>query len=131
MAHEWKIRVMKTVSPGTKEILRGRIRQHELAQQLERPCALAVMHGDVCDMIFASDLAQKAADVEVFEIGGSCPQPHDLPWHLGRRIGRGSGGAAHSRGNVSAASFLHKFLKMSGFGQCGGFVHCPGKKKVL
>ncbi len=74
MAHEWKIRVMKTVSPGTKEILRGRIRQHELAQQLERPCALAVMHGDVCDMIFASDLAQKAADVEVFEIGGSCPQ---------------------------------------------------------
>ncbi len=39
----------------------------------EKP-ALALVHGDVCEMIYASDVAQKASDVEVFEIMGSCPQ---------------------------------------------------------
>ena len=73
-AHEMKIRVMKTVSSGTREILLGRVRKSELGTFFKQHSALALVHGDVCDMIYASDLAQKTASVEVFEIPGSCPQ---------------------------------------------------------
>ncbi|MCD8022092.1 MAG: BMC domain-containing protein [Lachnospiraceae bacterium] len=73
-AHDMKINVMKTVSEGTKEIILRRARKDNLAELFEKYPALALVHGDVCDMIYASDLAQKAADVQVFEIMGSCPQ---------------------------------------------------------
>lgn len=73
-AHEMKIRVMKTVSEGTRDIILNRVRRVDLKERFNRNCALALLHGDVCDMIYASDLAQKAADVEVFEVGGTCPQ---------------------------------------------------------
>lgn len=73
-AHEMKIRVMKTVSPGTKEIVRRRVKKDNLDEMFNRNSALALVHGDVCEMIYASDVAQKASDVEVFEIMGSCPQ---------------------------------------------------------
>ncbi|MGN1140947.1 MAG: BMC domain-containing protein [Oliverpabstia sp.] len=72
--HEMKIRVMKTVSEGTKEIILGRTRKKELEKAFLEHSALALLHGDVCDLIYASDLAQKASGVEVFEIPGSCPQ---------------------------------------------------------
>lgn len=72
--HEMKIRVMKTVSEGTKEIILGRARKNGLKEILGGHSALALVHGDVCDMIYASDLAQKAASVEVFEVPGTCPQ---------------------------------------------------------
>lgn len=64
---------MKTVSQGTKEIISQRVRKN-LPGLFSENCALALIHGDVCDMIYASDLAQKAADVQVFEIPGTCPQ---------------------------------------------------------
>ncbi|MGN1376824.1 MAG: BMC domain-containing protein [Dorea sp.] len=73
-SHEMKIRVMKTVSPGTREIIRSRVRNSEQIRCLDERAALAMVHGDVCDMIYASDLAQKTSSVEVFEIPGSCPQ---------------------------------------------------------
>ena len=43
-------------------------------EKLKQADALALVHGDVCDIIYATDLAQKAADVDVFEISGNCPQ---------------------------------------------------------
>lgn len=74
-AHEMKIRIMNTVSPGTQDIIRSRVRNRDLSQNLfQESSSLALIHGDVCDMIYASDLAQKASDVSVFEIPGSCPQ---------------------------------------------------------
>ncbi|MCD8103498.1 MAG: BMC domain-containing protein [Lachnospiraceae bacterium] len=73
-AHDVKINVMKTVSEGTKEIILRRAKMPELEELFQKYPALALVHGDVCDMIYASDLAQKAADVQVFEIMGSCPQ---------------------------------------------------------
>lgn len=73
-SHEMKIRVMKTVSEGTKEIILKRVRSNTLAESFSTHSALALLHGDVCDLIYASDLAQKASGVEVFEIMGSCPQ---------------------------------------------------------
>ena len=62
-----KIRIMKTVSPGTKEIIGRRARKDNLEELFRQNAALALVQGSVCDMIFASD-------VEVFEIMGSCPQ---------------------------------------------------------
>ncbi|MCD7745130.1 MAG: BMC domain-containing protein [Lachnospiraceae bacterium] len=73
-AHDMKINVMKTVSEGTKEIILRRARKENLEELFQKYPALALVHGDVCDMIYASDLAQKASDVQVFEISGSCPQ---------------------------------------------------------
>ncbi|MDO4307251.1 MAG: BMC domain-containing protein [Eubacteriales bacterium] len=73
-AHEVKIRIMKTVSEGTKEIILNRVRKKNIEEKFLQNSALALMHGDVCEMIYASDLAQKTSSVEVFEIPGSCPQ---------------------------------------------------------
>lgn len=73
-AHEVKIRVMKTVSEGTKEIVQKRVRDKKLEEMFRKNPALALIHGDVCEMIYASDLAQKTSAVEVFEIPGTCPQ---------------------------------------------------------
>lgn len=65
---------MKTVSEGTKEIVKRRLRNEELEQLLSYHSCLAVVNGNVCDLIYASDLAQKTSSVEVFEIPGNCPQ---------------------------------------------------------
>lgn len=73
-AHEIKIHIMNTVSPGTQDIIRSRVRRDIHKDLFQENSSLAVLHGDVCDMIYASDVAQKAADVTVFEIPGSCPQ---------------------------------------------------------
>ncbi len=69
-----KIHVMKTVSPGTKDIIIRRARVEGLEKWFEVHAALALLEGNVCDLIYASDLAQKTSDVEVFEINGNCPQ---------------------------------------------------------
>lgn len=69
-----KIRIMKTVSQGTCEIVKRRLRNDRLSELLDHNSCLALVQGNVCDMIYASDLAQKTASVEVFEIPGSCPQ---------------------------------------------------------
>lgn len=68
------IRVMKTVSEGTKQIILRRARLDGLEELFRAHAALALCNGNVCDLIYASDLAQKASGVEVFEISGNCPQ---------------------------------------------------------
>ena len=67
-------RVMKTVSEGTKEIIIRRARMDGLRELFQTHAALALCNGNVCDLIYASDLAQKTSEVEVFEISGNCPQ---------------------------------------------------------
>ena len=73
-AHDMKIRIMKTVSEGTKEIILRRAKKENLDELFHEKSALALLHGDLCDMLYASDAAQKGSDVQVFEIMGSCPQ---------------------------------------------------------
>lgn len=69
-----KIHVMKTVSEGTKKIIIRRARMEGLEEMFQMYPALALCNGNVSDLIYASDLAQKASGVEVFEISGNCPQ---------------------------------------------------------
>ncbi len=68
------IRIMKTVSPGTKQIIKRRARMEGLDVLFQENEALALLNGNVTDLIYASDVAQKAAAVQVFEISGNCPQ---------------------------------------------------------
>ncbi|MDO4487601.1 MAG: BMC domain-containing protein [Eubacteriales bacterium] len=68
------IHVMKTVSEGTKQIIKRRARMEGLDVLFSEHSALALINGNVSDLIYASDLAQKASTVEVFEISGNCPQ---------------------------------------------------------
>lgn len=72
--HGMKIRIIKQVSEGTKDIICSRCRTGKLTREMMESKALGLVHGDVCDIIYASDLAQKEADTMVFEIGGNCPQ---------------------------------------------------------
>ena len=62
-----KIHIMKTVSEGTRQIIMRRARMEGLDVLFQEHSALAVLNGNVCDLIYASD-------VEVFEISGNCPQ---------------------------------------------------------
>lgn len=72
--HEMKIRVIKTISEDTKEIIKRRTRNQDLTDLFQKNSALAIIHSDVCEMIYFSDLACKTSDVKAFEIPGSCPQ---------------------------------------------------------
>ena len=65
---------MKTVSDGTKKIVARRVRGEDMEEMFRKYPAMAVINGNVADLIYASDLAQKASGVEVFEVLGNCPQ---------------------------------------------------------
>lgn len=78
-----KIHIMKTVSEGTRQIIMRRARMEGLDVLFQEHSALAVLNGNVCDLIYASDLAQKASDVEVFEISGNWSAASDLPCDSG------------------------------------------------
>lgn len=65
---------MKTVSPGTIDIIKRRARMDNLDLLFEANSAIALLNGNVTELIYASDVAQKAAPVQVFEINGNCPQ---------------------------------------------------------
>ena len=36
--------------------------------------AVGLVQGRLCDMVFAADVAEKAAKVQVFDLKGTCPQ---------------------------------------------------------
>ena len=74
MTPQMKIRFMKNVSEGTKKILLSRSKDKGIKEMLDKNQAVAVCHGDIADVIYASDIAEKAAGVSTMEIVGSCPQ---------------------------------------------------------
>lgn len=47
-SHEMKIRIMNTVSPGTQEIRKERLRKEEYQKLFSNASALEIVHGDVC-----------------------------------------------------------------------------------
>jgi len=69
-------RIIKSPSQGTIEILkqRGSIKgqgQEKLSGRIE---AVGLVQGRLIEMIFAADIAEKAAGVTAVEIRGNCPQ---------------------------------------------------------
>lgn len=67
-----KIQFIKSPSPGTMAILARRRTGN--AQSHPAPGAVGLVQGALVDMITAADVAEKAAQVEVEEIRGICPQ---------------------------------------------------------
>ena len=67
-----KIQFIKSPSPGTMAILARRRTGNPDAHP--KPGAVGLVQGALADMITAADVAEKAAQVEVEEIRGVCPQ---------------------------------------------------------
>ncbi len=70
-------RIIKSPSAGTLKILNSRRRSTRI-KALTECDAIGLIQGKLLDMLAAADLAEKAADVQVEEIRGVCPQQFSL-----------------------------------------------------
>lgn len=69
--------VISHPAPGVYEFLRQRVGAvgKKIFAEAEVPfTAVGLVQGKVLDMIAAADVAEKAADVRVFDLKGICPQ---------------------------------------------------------
>ncbi|MBK5252945.1 MAG: BMC domain protein [Peptostreptococcaceae bacterium] len=66
-------RIIKAPSDGTKEILKKRIGIRENSEIGDYD-TIGLVQGPMIDMICASDVAQKATGVMVYDVKGICPQ---------------------------------------------------------
>lgn len=67
------IRIIKSPSAGTLEIIKNRISNH-VAEDLGCVDAIGLVQGKLIDMVCAADIAEKAVGVTVRDVRGSCPQ---------------------------------------------------------
>jgi ethanolamine utilization microcompartment shell protein EutS len=66
-------RIIKIPSAGTIEILKSRAGGAQ-GRIPERVAAVGLVQGKLIEMVVAADIAEKAVDVTVVDIRGSCPQ---------------------------------------------------------
>lgn len=66
-------RIIKSPSNGAKDILKKRIGVN-CKVDLDNIDAIGLVQGKLIDMIYAIDIAEKAAGVTVEDIKGTCPQ---------------------------------------------------------
>lgn len=67
------IRIIKSPSPATREMLKRRIGM--ASEEVISGCdAIGLVQGKVIDMVCASDIAQKSTGVDVYDVKGLCPQ---------------------------------------------------------
>ena len=67
------IRIIKSPSAGTMQILRQRITDGGKGDFVNA-AAVGLVQGKLIDMICAADIAEKLVDVTVRDVRGSCPQ---------------------------------------------------------
>ncbi len=67
------IRIIKSPSAGTREMLRRRIALSGVVEIVDAD-AVGLVQGKMIDMLCASDIAEKAVGVEVYDVRGLCPQ---------------------------------------------------------
>jgi hypothetical protein len=73
----FNIQLISHPTPGVFELLRQRVGAtgKQILSQAEIPfTAVGLVQGRVLDMIAAADVAEKAANVRVFDLKGICPQ---------------------------------------------------------
>ena len=68
--------IINSPSKGTVAILKRKVLERELGARLDeiRVESVGLIQGQLAQIIVASDIAAKGADVLVSEIAGSCPQ---------------------------------------------------------
>lgn len=66
-------RMIKSPTAGTRDIL---LQRSSASGRNELSCsdAVGLVQGRLIDMVYAADIAEKAAGVQVLDIRGSCPQ---------------------------------------------------------
>lgn len=67
------LRIIKTPSDGTMEILKRRI-GNAVNVDFEHVGAVGLVQGKLIEMFCAMDIAEKAVDVTVADVKGNCPQ---------------------------------------------------------
>lgn len=67
------LRIIKTPSEGTMEILKRRI-GNGVNVDFEHVGAVGLVQGKLIEMFCAMDIAEKAVDVTVADVKGNCPQ---------------------------------------------------------
>jgi BMC domain. len=68
------IRIIKSPTNGTIEMLNRRRSLTQTNEESKQYDTIGLVQGKLIDMVAAADLAEKAANVEVEEIRGVCPQ---------------------------------------------------------
>lgn len=68
------IRIIKSPSPGTIEMLNRRRSSAKPGKKDEYYDTIGLVQGKLIDMVMAADIAEKAANVTIEEIKGVCPQ---------------------------------------------------------
>ena len=68
------IRIIKSPTNGTIEMLNRRKSLTQTNEESKQYDTIGLVQGKLIDMVAAADLAEKAANVEVEEIRGVCPQ---------------------------------------------------------
>lgn len=67
------VRIIKSPSAGTMEILKNRI-SGSVDDTIASASAVGLVQGKLIDMICAADIAEKLVSVTVRDVRGSCPQ---------------------------------------------------------
>jgi len=68
-----ELRMIKSPSQGTIDILLRRMTSNQMDSE-QRIDAIGLVQGRLIEMIWVADVAEKAANVVVEDIRGSCPQ---------------------------------------------------------
>lgn len=68
------VRIIKSPTNGTIEMLNRRRSLIQSNKESKQYDTIGLVQGKLIDMVAAADLAEKAANVEVEEIRGVCPQ---------------------------------------------------------
>jgi hypothetical protein len=71
------IHLISHPSPGVFELIRqraGAVGKKIFSETEILPTAVGLIQGKVVDMVAAADVAEKAANVRVFDLKGICPQ---------------------------------------------------------
>lgn len=68
-----RIEIIQSPSKGTMDMIINRIGNRFNQYEINTD-ALGLIQGSVVDMICATDIAEKAANIKTFDIRGNCPQ---------------------------------------------------------
>lgn len=68
------LRIIKSPSEGTVEMIKRRIALSGQKPVEEHVDAIGLVQGQMIDMLCASDIAEKAVGVHVYDVRGVCPQ---------------------------------------------------------
>ncbi len=68
------LRIIKSPSEGTRDVIKRRMGILQPTPSVDEADAIGLVQGKMIDMMCASDIAEKAVGVAVYDVRGICPQ---------------------------------------------------------